>query len=51
MVEGHHCETFHIQRALKDLTEEDFQQCFQGWTACYQQCVGLEGKYIEIYKF
>lgn len=40
-----------IQRAvtdvLQDLTEEDFQQCLQGWKDCLQQCVASERIYCK----
>jgi len=43
---GHSEIISNIQRAvtdvLQDLTEEDFQQCLQGWKDCLQQCVASE---------
>lgn len=34
-------------RVLKELTEDDFQHCFQQWKIRMERCRDREGVYIE----
>jgi len=33
--------------ALKAITQNQFQNCFEGWTRRWHQCVAFQGEYFE----
>jgi hypothetical protein len=34
---------------MRDVTEEEFQQSFQGWKVLLKECVAFGGNYFEKY--
>jgi transposase len=33
--------------ALKAILQNQFQNCFEGWTMCWHQCIASQGEYFE----
>jgi len=33
--------------ALKAIPQNQFQNCFEGWTRCWHQCIASQGEYFE----
>jgi hypothetical protein len=33
--------------ALKAIPQNQFQNCFEGWTMCWHQCIASQGQYYE----
>jgi hypothetical protein len=33
--------------ALKVIPQNQFQNCFEGWTRCWHQCIASQGEYFE----
>jgi len=33
--------------ALKAIPQNQFQNCFEGWTTCWHQCIASQGEYFE----
>jgi len=33
--------------ALKDVPQNQFQNCFEGWTRRWHQCIASQGEYFE----
>jgi ABC-type proline/glycine betaine transport system substrate-binding protein len=35
--------------ALKAIQQNQFQNCFEGWTRSWHQCIASQGEYLEGY--
>jgi hypothetical protein len=33
--------------ALKAIPQNQFQNCFEGWTRCWNRCIASKGEYFE----
>ena len=33
--------------ALKAIPQNQFQNCFEGWTRCWHRCIACQGEYFE----
>ena len=33
--------------ALKAIPQNQFQNCFEGWTKCWHRCIASQGEYFE----
>jgi hypothetical protein len=33
--------------ALKDIPQNQFQNCFEGWTRCWDRCIAFQREYFE----
>jgi hypothetical protein len=33
--------------ALKAIPQNQFQNCFEGWTRCWHQCIASQGEYFQ----
>jgi len=33
--------------ALKAIPQNQFQNCFEGWTRCWHRCIASQGEYFE----
>jgi hypothetical protein len=34
--------------ALKAIPQNQFQNCFEGWTRCWYRCIASQGEYFEV---
>ena len=33
--------------ALKAIPQNQFQNCFEGWTRCWRRCIASQGEYLK----